>query len=163
MAETQDIQAELAARFPFMVERLRVARERRIFAWVPPEKLAEVFDYVYKSMKFTMLSAITALDEGATLGMVYHLDRESGVVLSLSTSVPKDNPVIQSVTPYFPAADAYEREAVDLMGLRVEGLPPGSRYPLPDTWPAGEWPLRKDWKPKSAVAEAGGQEGKPNV
>ena len=162
MAETQDIQAELVARFPFMAERLRVARERRIFAWVPPEKLAEVFDYVVKSMQFTMLSAITALDEGATLGMIYHLARESGVVLSLSTSVPKDKPVVQIVTPYFPAADAYEREAVDLLGLQVQGLPPGSRYPLPDNWPAGECPLRKDWKPKNAVAGAGEEEAKSN-
>jgi membrane-bound hydrogenase subunit beta len=162
MAETQDIQAELANRFPFMAERLRFQRERRLYAWCPPEKLAEVFEYLYRQMKFTMLSAITAIDEGATLGMIYHLDRESGVVLSLSTSVPRDNPVIQSVTPYFPAADVYEREAVDLMGLKVEGLPPGSRYPLPDNWPAGEYPLRKDWKPKDSVDGAGGEEAKSN-
>jgi membrane-bound hydrogenase subunit beta len=163
MAETQDIQAELVSRFPFMAERIRLQRERRLWAWCPPEKFAEVFEYAYRQMKFTMLSTITALDEGATLGMIYHLNRESGAMLNLSTSVPKDNPVIQTVTPYFPAADAYEREANDLLGMKVQGLPPGSRYPLPDSWPADEHPLRKDWKPKEVADAPGGKEENANA
>ena len=62
--------------------------------------------------------------------------------------VPKDEPVLQTVTGYFPAAELYEREMVDLLGMQVQGLPPGTRYPLPDGWPAGQYPLRKDWKPR---------------
>ena len=46
----------------------------------------------------------------------------------------------------FPAAEIYERELIDLLGAKVAGLPEGKRYPLPDDWPAGEYPLRKDWK-----------------
>ena len=30
--------------------------------------------------------------------------------------------------------------------IRVEGLPAGKRYPLPDSWPVGLCPLRKDFK-----------------
>jgi Ni,Fe-hydrogenase III component G len=33
----------------------------------------------------------------------------------------------------------------------VTGLPEGSRYPLPDNWPEGQYPLRKDWKPADAA------------
>jgi membrane-bound hydrogenase subunit beta len=33
-----------------------------------------------------------------------------------------------------------------LLGAQVEGLPQSSRYPLPDNWPKGQFPLRKDWK-----------------
>ena len=29
--------------------------------------------------------------------------------------------------------------------MQVQGLPPGNRYPLPDDWPQGQYPLRKDW------------------
>jgi Ni,Fe-hydrogenase III component G len=35
---------------------------------------------------------------------------------------------------------------VDLLGIKVNGLASGHRYPLPDNWPKGEYPLRKDWK-----------------
>ncbi len=96
-------------------------------------------------MEFSILCTITGLDLGDKLGVIYHLARVDGTVLNLSTSVSKEEPVIQSVTPYFPAADAYEREMVDLLGMQVQGLPPGYRYPLPDGWPEGQYPLRKDW------------------
>ena len=46
----------------------------------------------------------------------------------------------------------YERELVDLLGARVEGLVPGVRYPLPEGWPEGDHPLLKDWKPKTTAA-----------
>jgi Ni,Fe-hydrogenase III component G len=36
---------------------------------------------------------------------------------------------------------------MDLLGIKVEGLPEGRRYPLPDNWPQGQYPLRKDWDP----------------
>jgi Ni,Fe-hydrogenase III component G len=50
------------------------------------------------------------------------------------------------VTDRFPSAHIYERELIDLLGAKVEGLPPGNRYPLTDDWPKDQYPLRKDWK-----------------
>lgn len=145
MSEEQTIQTELIAGFPFLADKVRVTRARRMWAEVPAEKIAEVFDHAVKKMGFSILCAITGLDQGATLGAIYHLARESGVTLHLATSVPKESPVLATVTGYFPAADAYERELNDLFGFEVQGLPPGSRYPLPDDWPQGQYPLRKDW------------------
>jgi len=54
--------------------------------------------------------------------------------------------VIKTITDIFPPADIYERELEDLLGAKVDGLGDGKRYPLPDDWPKGEYPLRKDWK-----------------
>jgi Ni,Fe-hydrogenase III component G len=70
------------------------------------------------------------------------------ILINLKTSAPKENPQIKSITQYFPSAEIYERELVDLFGAKVEGLAPGNRYPLTDDWPPGEYPLRKDWKAK---------------
>ena len=154
MSEEQSIQTELTAKFPFLKELVRVQRARRVWADVPREHVYEVFDFAVKGMNFPILCAITGIDQGATFGAIYHLARESGVVLSLVTAVPREKPVLQTVTAYFPAADAYERELIDLFGMQVEGLPEGNRYPLPDNWPAGEYPLRKDWKPAAAQQSA---------
>ena len=141
------IQHELVDKFPSLKDKVTVTRVRRLFAHAPAAEIEQVFDYVVKKMGFPILGAITGLDEGPTLGLIYHLAQENGIVLNLSTSVPKEKPVLKSVTPYFPAADVYEREVVDLLGFQIEGLPKGSRYPLTDDWPVGQYPLRKDWKP----------------
>ena len=146
MSEELDIQSELSLMFPAMKDRIRVQRARRIWAEAPAEKFTEVFDCLVSRMGFGILCTITGLDTGATLTAIYHLARTSGVMLNVSVSVPKEKPVLKTVTAYFPAADAYEREMVDLLGVQVEGLPPGPRYPLPDDWPQGQYPLRKDWK-----------------
>jgi membrane-bound hydrogenase subunit beta len=149
MSEEENIQLELVRKFDCLKDKVRIQRVRRIFAHTPAEKLPEVFDYVVKTMKFGILAAITGLDEGPTLGLIYHLARENGIVLNLSTSVPKEKAVLKTITSYFPAADVYEREVIDLLGFKIEGLPPGSRYPLTDDWPAGQYPLRKDWNKDS--------------
>ena len=146
MTEEEEIVAELAAKFPMLKNKIQ--RRRSIYVETPADKFAEVFAHLFGPMRFTMLTAITGLDSGANLEVMYHLARLSGIVLNLSVAVPKTRPVLYTVTGYFPAADCYERELVDMLGMVIEGLPEGFRYPLPDGWPEGQYPLRKDWKPE---------------
>jgi Ni,Fe-hydrogenase III component G len=137
--------AALTAKFSFLADKVRVQRPRRLWADVPAEHFTAVFEYATKEAGFVVLCTITGLDLGTSFGAIYHVAREDGMVLNLCTSVPKDTPVLATVTGQFPAAEMYEREMMDLLGMRIEGLPEGARYPLPDTWPAGQYPLRKDW------------------
>ena len=146
MSEEDDIKQQLAAMFDCLKDKITVQRARRLFAEMPASNFIEIFDYAVKKLGFSILCTITGLDEGAGLGFIYHIARTDGIVLNLHINVPKEKPVIRTITAYFPGADAYEREVVDLLGAEVEGLPPGSRYPLGDDWPAGQFPLRKDWK-----------------
>jgi Ni,Fe-hydrogenase III component G len=146
MSDEQAIIAQLVQKFPFLDGKIRNPRQRRIFAEAPADKAREIFDYAVAQMGFTILCTITGLDLGENLGVIYHVSRTSGEVLNIQTAVPKAKPVLQTVTGTYPAADCYERELVDLLGFEVQGLPPGNRYPLPEGWPAGQYPLRKDWK-----------------
>jgi NADH:ubiquinone oxidoreductase subunit C len=145
MSEETAIQEELQAKFPQLQGKITIPRERRIFVEVTAVNFAQVFDYAVKQMNFNVLCTITGLDNGPTLGVIYHLARENRIVLNLATELHKIGPIIPSVISYFPSAEIYEREMVDLLGVEVRGLPPGSRYPLPDDWPKEVYPLRKDW------------------
>ncbi len=142
----EELQRALIVRFGFLDGKIRIARPRRIFAVVDQANFNAVLTFAIESLNFTILCTITGLDNGTTLGFIYHLSRQDGITLNVQFDVPKDNPVIQTITRYFSYAEIYERELVDLLGAKVDGLSEGKRYPLPDDWPAGQYPLRKDWK-----------------
>lgn len=146
MTKEERIQKDLVEKFGFLADKIKVQRERRIFADVPAQNFRAVLEYAIKELDFVFLCTMTGLDEGDNLAFMYHLTRQDGVMLNLKITAAKANPVIQTVTDIFRGAEIYEREVMDLLGAKVEGLPEGKRYPLPDDWPEGEYPLRKDWK-----------------
>ena len=154
MTEEEKIKQELEEKFCCLKDKVMIKRERRIFADVPIEKFDEIFAFTVKQMHFDAISAITGMDSGDFFTVMYHLNKEGRILLNLSISVNKNNPSIKTVIPYFASADVYEREIIDLLGIQVEGLPEGNRYPLPDGWPTNEHPLRKDWKPSQSKKEA---------
>jgi NADH/F420H2 dehydrogenase subunit C len=76
--------------------------------------------------------------------MNYHLLalRELPQRVRLQTWVDEDEPV-PSVIYVWPTADWHEREAWDLMGIRIEGHPNLRRILMDDDWEGH--PLRKDY------------------
>ena len=161
MADEMEIARELNRQFPAVRGAAHVQRERRLMIETSYQGFAAVFDYAARAMHFSHLAMITGLDQGDALGVIYHLARSDGMLLSVRTEVPKSNPQIESVTSMFPGATLYEKELVDLFGFKINGLPErGGRYPLQDDWPAGQYPLRKDWQPPAEQAGLAG-EGEP--
>jgi Ni,Fe-hydrogenase III component G len=156
----QKLQQQLVAKFPFLADQIIVQRARRIWVKLPLAELHTVLLYTKEQLGFSMLCTITGTDEGATIGLLYHMAHDNGIVLTLGTEAPKDGPGPATVTPYFPTAELAEREIIDLLGLEIRKMPDGPRYPLPEGWPAGEYPLRKDWKPAGSKAPAAAKEGK---
>ncbi len=148
MTREENVQKQLAGRFPEVSATIRIARERRIFVDVPEKRFIEVLDYVREELGFPILCLIIGLDEGERFGIIYVLSSSDGNIVTLKRHVPRESPVIQSVYDRLPNSEIYERELADLFGITVTGLPEGPRYPLPDDWPAGQYPLRKDWKPE---------------
>ena len=146
MSQEEKIKENLINKFNYLNNSIKIIRPRRVSIEVGMDNFLPVFAYLAKDLQFSHLCTITGLDEQDNLGLIYHLAGEAGVMVNLKTSAPKANPLLKTVTNYFPGAEIYERELVDLFGAKVEGLPPGHRYPLTDDWPTDQHPLRKDWK-----------------
>lgn len=147
MSAEENVKQELSKKFAYLENKINITRPRRLFFEVEVANFEEIFAYAKNELKFSHLISITGFDEPERLAFMYHLAQDSGIVLNIKIGVNKANPVIKTVTGYFPGAEIYEREVMDLFGAKVEGLPEGNRYPLPDDWPADQFPLRKDWKP----------------
>lgn len=76
---------------------------------------------------------------------IFSLDPERLYIL-LESPVPHDDLRIDAITPVVPGADWAEREFQDAIGIRAEGHPDPRRLLLPDDWPEGLHPLRRDFQ-----------------
>jgi NADH-quinone oxidoreductase subunit C len=98
-------------------------------------------------LPFDFLSDLTCVDwypSQPRFEVVYHLlsiPRKQRVRLKVQVS--GDDPVVQSVTSVWPAANFFEREIFDLFGVRFDGHPYLRRLLMPEAWEGH--PLRKDY------------------
>jgi NADH-quinone oxidoreductase subunit C len=116
------------------------------FIFVSAGQLVEIARFLHDEpgYEFDYLAAVTAVDRGDTLQVVYHLlSIEYRHALVLKVEVPRDRAAVPTVSPIWPAANWHEREQYDLMGVTFTGHPDLRRILLPDDW-VGH-PLRKDY------------------
>lgn len=147
----EKIKAALEKEFKGAVSGARVQRRNRVWAEAQPAKLPEVAAWL-KAGGFDHLATVTGFDEGENLGAFYHFT-DFKMIVNIKVNAPRANPVIPTVLGPFPGVMSYERELADMFGIKIEGLPPGRRYPLPDDFPTDQYPLRKDWKTADFLAK----------
>jgi Ni,Fe-hydrogenase III component G len=97
------------------------------------------------------LAAITGLDLGPEAGQMEVLYQfcEGAAVLTLRVMIDRESAVIPTVCGLIPSASFFERELGEMFGITVEGTPNTDRLFLPDEWPVGVYPLRKDFQGNS--------------
>lgn len=119
-----------------------------------PNRLDVVLDAAYLAAatqalldtRWGYLAAITGLDPGPETGeleVLYHFCSGAAVV-TLRARIPRDDAKIPTVCHICPSASPFERELSEMFGITVTGTPDPTRLFLPDDWPEGVYPLRKD-------------------
>ena len=126
-----------------IVEIVNPAR-RRLFLKVAPADLLAVTARLRDTYGVVFLSTISGVDNGGTFDILYHFSTPEHDY-NLRTEIPKDNPHVDSITPVIPGAILYERELQEMFGIVVDAIPDPRRLLLPDDWPEGQYPLRKDF------------------
>ena len=124
------------------VEETKVISERRVSAVTDEERYRDAL-VALKERGIQHLSTITGVDLGEKIAVIYHVDCD-GVLLNLKLTVPKHAPRLSTITDIFPGAILYERDLIEMLGVKVEGHPDPRRLFLPEDWPAGKHPLRKE-------------------
>jgi len=127
------------------VAEITLPARRRLFLKVAPRDLVAVTTRLRDAYGFVFLSTISGVDNGEAFEIIYHFSTPE-TDLNLRTEIPKAAPHLDSITPVIPGAILYERELQDMFGLVIDGIPDPRPLVLPDDWPAGNYPLLKDWK-----------------
>jgi len=105
----------------------------------------EVLKAMLEADEKTGLTAISGVDLGTTLGVLYHV-HTSNAFVTIRAEVPKDNPKIQTIVDLIPGAAFHEYEVSDLLGVIFVGNELKGHLVLSENWPEGIYPLRKDVK-----------------
>jgi len=120
--------------------------ERRIFIDVAAEDVVPVTRLLCEQMKARFQTA-SGIDTPSGFEILYHwaFDR-MGLVVSIRTLLARDEPEIESIANLCSAAEWIEREMWELLGIRFRNHPDMRHLLLSEDWPAGRYPLRRDYE-----------------
>jgi len=140
----------------------------RLDVHIAPENLLPAISALANE-KWGYLSTITGLDHPAkpaaendkaenpalqaeSIEVLYHMC-SGPTVLTLRLNLDRSKPVVKSVCSIFPSATLVERELMEMFGVTIVDTPNTDRLLLPDDWPDGVFPLRKDFHKESQPGE----------
>jgi len=125
-------------------------KKETITIWMKIDK--NVFKDVIKHLcdiQFPHLAVVSGNDLGPTIELIYHFTLNYGhrmkvTILNISVELPKSNPEIETICDYIPGALVTEREKQEFLGVKIIGIPDSRRLFLPEDFPEGIYPWRRD-------------------
>ena len=130
-----------------------VAVKRNLFTsislYVKPDSFRDAVKHICELQEYPHLIVISPSDRGDNVELIYHITIYYGqhlkeISLLLSVTLSKNNLKIPTITDMIPGAIYAEREVQEMMGVEVVGIPDNRRLFLPDDFPAGVCPWRRD-------------------
>ena len=117
---------------------------RRVYIDIAPESVVEASRLMFER-EGARLQIATGVDTPAGIEVMYHwaLDGEDCVV-TIRVTVEHEAPALDSLAVMCPAAEWIEREMWELLGIEFRGHPDMRHLLLDDSWPEGNYPLRKN-------------------
>ena len=116
----------------------------RIFLLCEAENNCAVNKFLFEDVPLRFVTA-TGIDSDDCFEVLYHYSYDqTGCIVTLKAFIRnRENPSIESITSFIPAAEWIEREIHDLFGIDFKNHPDLRRLILADDWPEGVYPLRK--------------------
>jgi|UniRef100_A0A7V3PU81 NADH:ubiquinone oxidoreductase subunit C len=127
---------------------------RRLYIRIPAPQLTPVAKFLHKELGMR-LSICTGIDTREGFEILYHFSEDNtGIIYTLKVLVPKDEPKVESLGTWFPAALWIEREMHELLGIDFIGHPNLIPLLTSDTnWESDRHPLRRDYERRNEAHE----------
>jgi Ni,Fe-hydrogenase III component G len=76
-------------------------------------------------------------------------------MIVLHLRIPRQNARVPSLCEVIPSAEVFERELREMFGIEITGLKTIEYLYLPEDWPDGVFPMRKDADLTMVTAQTG--------
>ncbi|MGM0771001.1 MAG: F420H2 dehydrogenase subunit FpoC [Halobacteriota archaeon] len=146
--DAKSIIDSLVSKFQDSLTDAKVDSDIRVSAYLEPEMIKHVCQYMKDELAFDHLSNETAVDypKKNEIMVVYHVaSYDHPVLVTIKVNLPRDSPEIESIVPVYWNANWYEREVYELFGVKFNNHPDLRQLVLPEEL-LGDWPLRKDYE-----------------
>lgn len=126
---------------------IKIHNPKRCYITIKTDALLKVAGFLYNKLRLRFPIA-SGLDSGDGFEIIYHFsdDIKTGAMINVKVLIPYNKAEVESLTQVFPGAEWIEREMHELLGIGFKNHPNLVPFLLPDNWPKGKYPLRKDFK-----------------
>ncbi len=138
----------ISDRFGSKILNVNKRSDKRAYVDIYPKDITEVVRYIFKDLAFRFNTA-SGVDDFDSLEILYHFSHDpSGITISIRAIMEdRQDPHIDTITTITKSAWWIERELHELFGIEFDGNSDLRPLLLPDDWPKGVYPLRKDFLP----------------
>ena len=138
----------ITARFGGKILSVTKKSAKRAYIDIYPKDIQEIVRYVFKDMALRFNTA-SGVDDFDALEILYHFTHDpSDITISIRAMMKdRQDPHIDTITTITRSAWWIERELHELFGIEFNGNSDLRPLLLPDDWPKGVYPLRKDFVP----------------
>ncbi len=105
--------------------------------------------HLFRLQESPHFSVIAPVDTGDAVELMYHFSLYYGkhlaaIALVIRVTLLKTDLTIPTITDLIPGAIFSEREIQEMMGVTVTGIPDNRRLFIPEDFPQGVYPWRRD-------------------
>ncbi len=124
-------------------------KRTHIFVEIKREDFRKFMELLFEIQDYPHFAVISATDLGEQMELLYHFTIDYGKqndekTISLRIKLPKNDLRIETITDLIPGAMISEREIHEMVGVEFIGLKDTRHFFLPDNWPEGKYPWRRD-------------------
>ena len=138
---SEEFEAKLREAFPTSM--VTLGTNGRLWVTLNPNELVNAVGVLRDRFSIIQLAVIVGEDLRDSFMANYVFTGQKKVVV-LRVRIDHQNPEVPSLARMIPGAMVYERELKDLFGINPIGHPDLRRQAVPEDWPEGVYPLRKD-------------------
>ena len=119
--------------------------------WLKVDKTAyrAVVEHLFTFEKYPHFAVSSGYDLGKTVEIVHHFSLYCGeklrdISINITVPLPKTDLTIDTITDLIPGALIAEQEKQEMLGIKVVGIPKDERIFIPNEFPKGMYPWRRD-------------------